>query len=166
MRMTDECLAAMRANETCEQQILNLFGFFGHYMFVNRGGLGGKQHVLKTLLRADGEMTQRELLEQMNITSASLSEVLGKLEREGLVERTRSAQDKRQLEIVLTGRGRDLAQEMADEEKDFESRALDFLDDDEKHALLSTLDVIFDHWREMEKATKCIKEETECRNKN
>ena len=77
MRITDKQLAKCRASETTEQRIIHLLGYFGHYIYVLRGGLGGKQHVLKTLL-LQGEMTQRELLELLHTSSASLSEVLQK----------------------------------------------------------------------------------------
>lgn len=154
MRISDEKLAACRANETVDQRILHVFGYFGHYMFVKRGGLGGKQHILKTLLRADGHHTQRELLEEMSVSSAALSEVLGKLEREGLIERRRSEADKRQLEIALTGTGRAAAQEMVAEEREFEENALSILSEDEKTQLLATLDRIFDYWRDHEKLDK------------
>lgn len=154
MRISDEKLAECRANETVDQRILHAFGYFGHYMFVKRGGLGGKQHVLKTLLKYGGEMTQRELLEEMSISSASLSEVLGKLERAGLIRRERSEADKRQLEIVLTDAGTELARTMVDNEREFEANALSILSDDEKNDLLATLDRIFDFWREHEKLDK------------
>ncbi len=154
MRISDEKLAECRANETVDQRILHAFGYFGHYMFVKRGGLGGKQHVLKTLLGSGGEMTQRELLEEMSISSASLSEVLGKLERAGLIRRERSEADKRQLEIVLTETGTGLACTMVENEREFEANALSILSDDEKRDLLATLDRIFDYWREHEKLDK------------
>ncbi len=154
MRLTDEQLEQIRANESVDQQILNLFGFFGHYMFVYRGGLGGKRHVLKTLLAKGGKATQKELLGEIHISSASMCEVLGKLEREGLLERTRSAADKRQLEIDLTARGTELAREMQDEENDFCDQALDFMTPDEKRELLATLDNIFNHWREKDRTEK------------
>lgn len=150
MRISDRQLAECRANETTEQQILHLLGYFGHYMYVMRGGLGGKQHVLKTLL-LQGEMTQRELLELLHTSSASLSEVLGKLEREGLVERGRSEADKRRLEVSLTEAGKEAAAGMVREEKEFEKKSLDVLSQEEKVELLNRLDVIFDHWRELEK---------------
>ena len=159
MRISDKQLDKCRANETTEQQILHLLGYLGHYMYVMRGGLGGKQHVLKTLL-TQGGMTQRELLEQLHTSSASLSEVLGKLEREGLVERGRSMADKRQLEVSLTEAGRDAAAGMVREEKEFEKNSLDVLTKEEKADLLSRLDVIFDHWRELEKQKK---EESLCK---
>ena len=59
--------------ETLEQRLLHDFGFMGHYIYTERGGRGGKQHVLKTLYFNDGKMTQRDLLENTSTTSASLS---------------------------------------------------------------------------------------------
>lgn len=159
MRISDEQLADCRANETTEQQILHLLGYFGHYMYVMRGGLGGKQHVLKTLL-LQGEMTQRELLELLHTSSAALSEVLGKLEREGLIKRGRSEADKRQLEVSLTEAGKGAAAEMVREEREFEKDSLDILSQEEKVDLLNRLDAIFDHWRELEKQKK---EECPCK---
>ncbi len=150
MRISDEQLADCRANETTEQQILHLLGYLGHYMYVMRGGLGGKQHVLKTLL-LQGEMTQRELLELLHTSSAALSEVLGKLEREGLIKRGRSEADKRQLEVSLTEAGKGAAAEMVREEREFEKDSLDILSQEEKVDLLNRLDAIFDHWRKLEK---------------
>ena len=150
MRISDRQLAKCRANETTEQQILHLLGYLGHYMYVMRGGLGGKQHVLKTLL-LQGEMTQRELLELLHTSSAALSEVLGKLEREGLIKRGRSEADKRQLEVSLTEAGKGAAAEMVREEREFEKDSLDILSQEEKVDLLNRLDAIFDHWRKLEK---------------
>ncbi len=159
MRISDKQLAKCRANETTEQRILHLLGYLGHYMYVMRGGLGGKQHVLKTLL-LQGEMTQRELLELLHTSSAALSEVLGKLEREGLIKRGRSEADKRQLEVSLTEAGKGAAAEMVREEREFEKDSLDILSQEEKVDLLNRLDAIFDHWRKLEKQKK---EECPCK---
>ena len=49
--------------ETPERRVLHDIGFFGHFIYTRRGGRGGKQHVLKTLYYADGQMTQRVLLD-------------------------------------------------------------------------------------------------------
>lgn len=159
MRISDKQLAKCRANETTEQRILHLLGYLGHYMYVMRGGLGGKQHVLKTLL-LQGEMTQRELLELLHTSSAALSEVLGKLEREGLIKRGRSEADKRQLEVSLTEAGKGAAAEIVREEREFEKDSLDILSQEEKVDLLNRLDAIFDHWRKLEKQKK---EECPCK---
>ena len=68
--------------------------------------------------------------------------------------------DKRQLEVSLTDAGRDAAAGMVREEKEFEKNSLDVLTKEEKADLLSRLDVIFDHWRELEKQNK---EESLCK---
>ena len=49
---------------------------------------------------------------------------------------------------------------MVREEKEFEKNSLDVLTKEEKADLLSRLDVIFDHWRELEKQKK---EESLCK---
>ncbi|WP_321971784.1 MarR family winged helix-turn-helix transcriptional regulator [Paratractidigestivibacter sp.] len=155
MNLSDEQIAASRANETVEQRILHSFGYFGHYMFVKRGGLGGKQHVLKTLYGVEhGRIAQKELLAMTSTTSASLSEVLAKLEREGLIERGRSETDKRQLEIKLTPEGTRMASDLIREEEDFEAGALSVLSPDERAQLIGLLDRIFDDWREKDKQEK------------
>ena len=79
-----------------ELQILRKLGYFGYYLHTHWGGRNGKQHILVELLAHDGRMTQRDLQEASCITSASLSEVVAKLEAEGLILRERSETDRRE----------------------------------------------------------------------
>ena len=71
------------AQPSAELQILRRLGYFGYYLHQHWGGRNGKQHILVELLAHDGRMTQRDLQEASCITSASLSEVVAKLEAEG-----------------------------------------------------------------------------------
>lgn len=132
--------------ETLEQRLLHDFGFMGHYIYTERGGRGGKQHVLKTLYFNDGRMTQRDLLENTSTSSASLSEVVGKLEAQGLVERERSEHDKRQLVVKLTEEGLARAEQVIDGKRRFEADAFSCLTVEEREALLDILDRVRDHW--------------------
>ena len=91
--------------QSVETRIMRNFGYFGYYLHVHWGGRNGKQHILVELLAHDGRMTQRELQEASCITSASLSEVIAKLEAEGLLARERSETDRRQLTVTLTEAG-------------------------------------------------------------
>lgn len=137
--------------ETLEQRLLHDFGFMGHYIYTERGGRGGKQHVLKTLYFNDGKMTQRDLLENTSTTSASLSEVVGKLESQGLVERERSEHDKRQLVVKLTEEGRACAEQVIEGKKRFEADAFSCLTREEREELLTVLDKLRDHWSSLKK---------------
>ncbi len=143
-------LLEREASKTVEQRILSDFGYFGHFLHVNAGGRAGKQHILVRLYRAGGTTSQRFLQETVPISSASLSEVLSKLEYEGLVNRTRSDQDRRQLNVTLTPEGERAAVECAKRNEEFESRMLSVLDEDEKRDLAHTLDRLVDHWVHIE----------------
>ncbi len=57
-----------------------------------------QEHVL-SLIRQEGPIKQSELLEILDVRSSSLSEVLGKLERNGWIERRRNENDKRSFVI-------------------------------------------------------------------
>ncbi len=135
--------------ESVERRMLHDFGYFGHYIYTNRGGRGGKQHVLKTLYFADGQMTQRGLLEKTSTTSASLSEVVGKLQSEGLVERERSEADKRQLVVRLTPEGRIRAEQVIDGKRRFERDAFSILGQEDRVELLGLLDRLRAHWEQL-----------------
>lgn len=137
--------------ETPQRRALHDFGFFGHFIFTRRGGQGGKQHVLKTLYYADGQMTQRALLEKTRTTSASLSEVVGKLESTGLVERERSKADRRQLVVRLTDEGRARAEEVIADKGRFERDAFSCLEPGELEELLGLLDRLHDHWEHIKR---------------
>lgn len=137
--------------ETPQRRVLHAFGFFGHFIHTRRGGQGGKQHVLKTLYYADGQMTQRALLEKTRTTSASLSEVVGKLESTGLVERERSETDRRQLVVRLTDEGRVRAEEVIADKERFENVAFSCLEQDELDELLGLLDRLREHWEQVKR---------------
>lgn len=137
-----------------EMRIMRNFGYFGYYLHMHWGGRNGKQHILVELLAHDGEMTQRDLQEVSCITSASLSEVIAKLEAEGLVTRERSETDRRQLTVTLTPEGEHRAHEVIRTRAEFEKRAFDCLGEDEKSELVAVLDRLAARWMELEKDKK------------
>lgn len=73
---------------------------------------GHAQHaqarVLALLLERE-PMSQRDLMELLHVRSASLSELLVKLERGGFIARERSADDRRNYIITVTEQGREAA---------------------------------------------------------
>lgn len=61
---------------------------------------------LVALLMDNGPMAQSQLAAQLGIRPQSLSELIGKVEADGLVTRHQSAEDKRQTIVSLTEKGR------------------------------------------------------------
>ena len=138
------------AQPSAELQILRRLGYFGYYLHTHWGGRNGKQHILVELLAHDGCMTQRDLQEASCITSASLSEVVTKLETEGLLSRERSETDRRQLTLTLTNEGRRRARNFIESRREFERLAFDCLTPEERDHLLETLDRVAGRWEEIE----------------
>lgn len=140
-------------------RIMRNFGYFGYYLHVHWGGRNGKQHILVDLLAHGSTMTQRELQEASCITSASLSEVIAKLEAEGLVTRERSETDRRQLTVTLTPEGEARAREVLRTRAEFEQRAFDCLEPEEREELARTLDRIAARWAELEEGARVARNE-------
>jgi DNA-binding MarR family transcriptional regulator len=141
--------------EPLSRRILHDLGFFGHYLHVHAGGRSGKQHILAKLHQAGGKLSQRELQERSHISSAALSEVLSKLEMEGLVTRSRSDEDRRQMDITLTEEGVTQAIMRKREFEAFESECLSCLSEDERIQLLEMLDRLAELWRGMDGKEAC-----------
>ncbi len=141
--------------EPLSRRILHDLGFFGHYLHVHAGGRSGKQHILAKLHQAGGRLSQRELQERSHISSAALSEVLSKLEMEGLVTRSRSDEDRRQMDITLTEEGVTQAIMRKREFEAFESECLSCLSEDERIQLLEMLDRLAELWRGMDGKEAC-----------
>lgn len=93
--------------------------------------------------------------EQSCISSASLSEVLAKLEGAGLIERTRSDEDRRQLDIALTDEGAQRARTLIDRRRRFEGTCLACLTDEEQQSLIDMLDRLAEHWEQLEGEGAC-----------
>ena len=146
---------------TQEMRIIRNLGHLGHYLYITRGCRGGQQFILTALYR-DGNMTQKDLLAKTKNTSASLSEMVSKLETKGLVERTRVDKDLRQTLLSLTKKGRQKAEEAQESIKSFESQALSVLSDEEKVTFCAYLDRLVEHWNTISREEKG---ETTCQKK-
>lgn len=69
------------------------------------GHAGHAQERVLAIVRERGGMSQRELLDLLDVRSASLSEVLAKLERNGLIARRRDDADRRGFTVAVTDKG-------------------------------------------------------------
>ena len=95
-------------------------------------------------------MTQKELTERLRIQPGSLSEMLTKVERAGLVEKRRSERDRRNFELNLTEEGRAQADRFEKEQAEQVNWLLEPLDEAQKQQLLALLDALIAHWEPQE----------------
>ena len=73
-----------------------------------KGSFRGKGQLLSVLSKQDG-ISQTELANHMDIARASMSELLMKVEKAGLVKRKPDSNDKRIIRVYLTQLGKDKA---------------------------------------------------------
>jgi DNA-binding MarR family transcriptional regulator len=71
-------------------------------------GLNADQFIFLTTLAEGGEVIQKELVRRTGSDPNTMSSMLARLERDGLVERERHAEDGRAWVVRLTGRGREV----------------------------------------------------------
>lgn len=128
------------------KRILNGIGFCGHYMHFHGGGTSGKAPIICLLAKHGGKMSQLELSTYFDLKPGSLSEILSKIERQGLIERTRNPEDRRQLLIKLTDAGSKKAAEEQAARIWFREKAFSALTPAEQLQLADMLDKIRETW--------------------
>ena len=102
-------------------------------------GLTGPQLILMRAIQELGEVTIRELSKHTNMSQATATTILDRLERNGYVQRIRSVEDKRKVHAHLTETGKVLlAQAPAPLQESFVKR-FQTLADWEQSLLLSSV---------------------------
>ena len=124
----------------------------GHFLHFNMRGKAGRKRVLATLLR-EGEISQRTLQDLLDIQSGSLSEILAKIEADGLLEKVKCGSDRRGYILRLTESGQALAKQVTACHEARVDKLLGCLSDDEQLALLAMLDKLTLHWSSDEVAS-------------
>ena len=141
----DEPVCPTEADKVAKR-ILNTIGYLGHYMHFHGGGTSGKAPIICLLAKHGGEMSQLELSTYFDLKPGSLSEILSKIERKGLIERTRNPEDRRQLIIKLTDAGSEAAAKDQAARIWFRQNAFTALTPEEQAQLADMLEKIRETW--------------------
>lgn len=97
----------------------------------------GQGRVLAAL-NVEPEISQKDLTQQLGMSKQSLAELLGKLEKSGLIQRTQSEKDKRSVIVRLLPKGREAANELVDFDCNVEP-IFDCLDENEREQFVGYL---------------------------
>lgn len=97
----------------------------GPFKFENRNR--GQGQIL-SIVREHGKISQKDLVNQLDMRPQSASEMIRKLEKKEYITREKSQKDKRVMEIYLTARGKIAAQQS----DDFQPVILEVLTAEEK----------------------------------
>ncbi len=95
-------------------------------------------------LREYGPMTLRSLAEGVHLSSSTLVGIVDRLESKGLVQRERGHRDRRQVFIVLTGKGNTFLKKAPSPLQSKLAEALGSIPEDEQAAMAEALERIVD----------------------
>jgi DNA-binding MarR family transcriptional regulator len=93
--LADQVLIALR-------QIMRAVDLHSRQLMQSHKLTGPQALILKELVRAD-EPTIGQLARRVSLSPATVTDVINRLERRGLVQRIRSTRDKRQVHVRATG---------------------------------------------------------------
>lgn len=100
--------------------------------------------VLVVLWERDG-LTHKEISDRVSVETATLSRTIDRMERDGLVNRVRSATDRRQVHVHLTERGAHLWRDLVPEAEAMLLQALRGFSEDDEEALRRLLKRLIDN---------------------
>jgi DNA-binding MarR family transcriptional regulator len=106
---------------------------------ARRAQLTGPQLTVVKLLETIGDLSLTELSEKIRAQNSTVTGIIDRMEREGLVLRERSKEDRRVVKIRLTPKGMDLARDVPVEPMVIFRTALESLSKDEMQDLLKIL---------------------------
>jgi DNA-binding MarR family transcriptional regulator len=96
-------------------------------------------HVMSTLFQNGGEMTPSEIAERVFREKNSITAVINTLEREGVVRREPSADDRRSVKVVITDKGWKEANRLNPLAQEISREALSCMDKEQVETLVDTM---------------------------
>jgi DNA-binding MarR family transcriptional regulator len=106
---------------------------------ARRADLTGPQLTVLKVLEGVGDLSLSELSERIRAQNSTVTGIIDRMEREGLVVRARSTEDRRVVHIQLTEKGARIAREIAVEPMEVFRSALESLSAGEMRDLLKIL---------------------------
>ncbi len=125
-------------HHTHDNSLGSLLDRCGHYISHRIGGKKRGQEGVLSVIAGHPGITQKELADALGIQPASVSELLMKLERKGLVIREKDDQDRRSIKVQLTEEGQSILAEPKEEISD-PFRALSAGEQEQLRSLLAKL---------------------------
>lgn len=118
----------------------------GHFLHQMMGGGKASQFRVLNILSRHENVTQCQLQELMGVRQSSMSELVQKLEEQGLITRERSESDRRQIIISLTDAG--MRESCANEEQRATQaqEMLNPLSEEEQRQLYLLLEKLLSAW--------------------
>ncbi len=122
----------------------NFFTEFFNRVIKDSGKIDGfdfsiSQFKAMAAFREDKEYRMSELSKQASVTMPTMTEMIDKLEQDGLAERIKDAQDRRVIKVCLTEKGKRLRRQFMDKRRDELKNILGMLSREDREELKNAL---------------------------
>ncbi|WMJ75790.1 MarR family transcriptional regulator [Sedimentibacter sp. MB35-C1] len=121
-------------------------------------GVTRVQWIALYYLGKDEFISQKELAERMSVKESSVARLLDRMERDGLVERVRSEEDKRVINLRLTEKGRQRRAKLVPEGEKFERLLHKNISDEDMKIFTMVLSKMVNNILEENMDEKCTRE--------
>jgi DNA-binding MarR family transcriptional regulator len=111
------------------------------------GGHHGQLRIL-SILNEENTMSQKDLMEVLQVRSASLSELLSKIESNGYITRTKDEDDKRNVIITITEKGKTVISENEQQWHNEAEKLFAALNEEEQNTLSKLLHKLVTSWQQ------------------
>jgi DNA-binding MarR family transcriptional regulator len=101
-----------------------------------------------SLLATEGALSQSDLGGHLGLTKSTVSRLVGQLEQRGLVERRIGERDARRRLVALTGRGQDMAADIAELRRSRLARLFERIPERDRASVLDALDTLIEAARD------------------
>ena len=125
--------------------ILMSFEVLGRYLEVELRRYGAsliRFHIMSTLFKNGGEMTPSEIAESVFREKNSITAVINTLERQGVVRREPSTNDRRSVKVVITDKGWKAANRLNPIAQEVSREGLSCLDKEQIEVLMGIMRTI------------------------
>ncbi|WP_201769271.1 MarR family winged helix-turn-helix transcriptional regulator [Fervidicella metallireducens] len=95
------------------QKLVRVFQLFERDQIKIYGFTSSQCYSLIEILKAD-RLTMNELSDKMNLDSSTMTRIIDKLVRDGLIKRDKDEEDRRKVLVMLTDRGKEVANMLND----------------------------------------------------
>ena len=137
----------MKENENLEQKTRGIFLMekYAHYIFHRFFEKPGRDRALR-ILSDSGTITQKIFADKMNIRPSSASDILAKMESEGLITRACHDGDKRNINVTLTETGESLSKEIEIKQQEAVKQMMLSLTSEELSTLENLMNKLLADW--------------------
>lgn len=133
--------------QTLSHEVVKQLHLCGHFLRFRMGCMSGKNRIMG-MLHKHGPMLQKQLQENLRIQSGSISEIIIKMESDGLIQKSRCEHDGRNFVLSLTEKGLSEALQHRDQLDATAEQLMEGASQEELAVLHESLDKLLKNWHE------------------